>query len=217
MNGNVLPIHEEEPQDEKSRLELFYQEMLQSQMEKKAADPVQAIEKAGHEPSKEKSGDQEQPEDRFLHQQNASEQDPACYSRKGLLSGKMKTDAKKLESPVQKQGEMTEEDKELLQRLRARDAEVRSHELRHVSALGSYAGAVQYTYQIGPDGRAYAIGGSTEVRASGSDDPSASAQRARTLRQAAMAGGDPSAADLSVAAGATQSEQSALSRMRSGE
>src|SRR5262245_33353013 len=52
----------------------------------------------------------------------------------------------------------------VLQTLRQRDQEVRTHELAHLGAAGPHAlGGPSYTYQTGPDGRRYAIGGEVPV------------------------------------------------------
>jgi hypothetical protein len=100
-------------------------------------------------------------------------------------------------------------DEELLRRLRQRDQEVRRHEQKHAAALGPYAGQIRYHYQMGPDGRAYAIGGSTEVYVGNEATPEATARKARTIHRAAMAGGEPSPADMQVAMQARQMAQQA--------
>ncbi|OGV41847.1 MAG: hypothetical protein A2X46_13795 [Lentisphaerae bacterium GWF2_57_35] len=194
-------------------MEAYYRNLLQEQMQKKKAAPIQEVEKGQNGPSSEDDESSQQQQagaqgDRF---KPADKETPsATYSRKNLLTQTLK-EASTTKLPSMKK-ELSEEDKDLIRRLQARDAEVRSHEMRHVAALGPYAGSMHFDYQVGPDGRAYAIGGTTEVRNTGSSDPKASAQRARIIRQAAMAGGDPSHADMSVAASATQTEQSSMAK-----
>lgn len=84
----------------------------------------------------------------------------------------------------------------------ARDREVRSHERSHLLALGPYAASgISYSTVRGPDGQSYAVGGSikadlTEVPG----DPQATLRKANAVRRAALAPGDPSSADMQVAA-----------------
>ncbi|MBD5647558.1 MAG: catalase [Desulfovibrio sp.] len=98
-----------------------------------------------------------------------------------------------------------------LRELRQRDAEVRAHEKAHMAAGGQYvAGGPSYEYQQGPDGRQYAIGGHVSIDASAvPDDPEASAAKARQVRRAALAPGEPSAQDRAVAAKAAAQEAKA--------
>jgi len=103
-------------------------------------------------------------------------------------------------------------DEETIRQLQARDAEVRAHELKHLASAGQYAsGGIVYDYQVGPDGRLYAVGGHVNVNTgSVSGDPEATLQKARSLRMTAMAVGDPSAADAGVAQEAAQMESDAM-------
>lgn len=98
------------------------------------------------------------------------------------------------------------EEQRMLRELRARDREVRAHEAAHVSAGGSLVrGGPSYTYQRGPDGRAYAIGGEVKLDvARVPNDPEATLNKAEQIRSAALAPADPSSQDLRVAANANQ-------------
>jgi hypothetical protein len=89
--------------------------------------------------------------------------------------------------------------------LRQRDQEVRLHEQAHLLAAGPYAkGAPSYTYQTGPDGQRYAVGGEVPIDLSAvPGNPQATLQKALTIRRAALAPTDPSEADQAVAAHAT--------------
>ena len=95
--------------------------------------------------------------------------------------------------------------------LKARDREVRAHEQAHVAAAGSYArGGPAYTYQRGPDGQNYAVGGEVSIDTSAIEgDPEATIRKAQVVRAAALAPADPSAQDRAVAAAATQMEAQA--------
>ena len=139
---------------------------------------------------------------------------PATYSKEEILaqhaalqsSGMLIPRAPEAEAPEA----LTSGEKEELQELQKRDREVRQHEMTHKAMLGTDAGAITYTYQIGPDGRPYAIGGSVEVNTAKATTPEASIAKAQRLRMAALAVGDPSAADMSVALEADQMRNDSL-------
>ncbi len=102
--------------------------------------------------------------------------------------------------------QLSEEERRLLNELRARDAEVRAHEQAHLSAAGPDAnGAPTFEFQTGPDGRQYAVGGEVSIDTSPvPGDPEATARKAQTVKRAALAPRDPSAQDRQVAAQAAQ-------------
>ncbi len=86
----------------------------------------------------------------------------------------------------------------------ARDREVRAHEKAHLMSLGSAAASgIQLTTRRGPDGSVYAVGGGIKADLSPvPGDPRASLAKARSVLRAAAAPGNPSAADMRVAADA---------------
>ena len=92
-----------------------------------------------------------------------------------------------------------------VEKLRQRDREVRNHEMAHLAAAGAYAlGGPTFEYQKGPDGQRYAIGGHVNIDTSPvPGDPEATLRKAETIRRAALAPGDPSPQDRSVAAAAS--------------
>ena len=51
----------------------------------------------------------------------------------------------------------------LVRELQQSDAEVRRHEAAHAAAGGEFAGAPTFTYQTGPDGKRYAVGGEVSI------------------------------------------------------
>jgi hypothetical protein len=97
---------------------------------------------------------------------------------------------------------------QLIDKLKARDTEVRQHEAAHLAAAGSDArGGPSYTYQTGPDGRQYAVGGQVSVDTSPvRGDPRATIEKARRVRRAALAPADPSGQDRAVASRAETME-----------
>lgn len=97
--------------------------------------------------------------------------------------------------------------------LENRDREVRAHEQAHKSVGGSYAGAISYDYQQGPDGKRYAVGGEVSIDVSEEKEPSATAAKMRQVRAAALAPAEPSSQDLQVAAEASRIETEARQEM----
>lgn len=84
---------------------------------------------------------------------------------------------------------------------RERDREVRAHERAHLSAAAGLArGGMQLSYQVGPDGRAYAVGGSVQIDTSEGATPQETLVKAARIEAAAMAPAEPSPQDLKVAA-----------------
>jgi len=92
-----------------------------------------------------------------------------------------------------------------LEQLKSRDREVRAHEQAHLAAAGHLAsGGASYTYQRGPDGQRYAVGGEVSIESARvAGDPEATIQRAQQIRRAALAPANPSAQDRSVAVNAS--------------
>jgi len=103
----------------------------------------------------------------------------------------------------------------ILDQLRSRDSHVRSHEAAHVGAGGRYVrGGAAFSYQTGPDGRQYAVGGEVGIDTSPiPGKPAETAEKMRVVQAAALAPSDPSAADLSIAAAAANAEAEALAEL----
>lgn len=98
----------------------------------------------------------------------------------------------------------------LISKLKARDSEVRQHEQAHLAAAGGLAlSGASYTYQRGPDGVNYAVGGEVQIDTSPGATPEETIARANAVAAAALAPADPSGADLAVAAQAQQQAQQA--------
>ncbi len=85
--------------------------------------------------------------------------------------------------------------------LKQRDRVVRAHELAHMTAgAGLVTRGASYTYQTGPDGQRYAVGGEVGIDVSPGRTPAETLSRAERIRAAALAPADPSAQDRQVAA-----------------
>jgi len=105
---------------------------------------------------------------------------------------------------------LTDAEERQVRELKARDREVRAHEQAHIAASQGLArGGPVYSYQQGPDGRMYAIGGEVKLDTSKESDPAANLEKARKMRAAANAPAEPSSQDRAVAAQATQLEAEA--------
>ncbi|MCP5058100.1 MAG: hypothetical protein GY937_15450 [bacterium] len=107
--------------------------------------------------------------------------------------------------------ELTEDERREVDELARRDREVRAHEAAHKAAAGSLArGGASFTYENGPDGRRYAVGGEVSIDASPvGGDPAATAHKMERVRAAALAPADPSGHDRQIAATAARQAQQA--------
>jgi hypothetical protein len=108
--------------------------------------------------------------------------------------------------------------KKALTELKLLDQEVRTHELAHASVGGATTGAPSYTFEVGPDGKKYAIGGEVSVDLSRIDgNPRATIAKMQKVHAAALAPAKPSIQDTRVASSAAkiilqaQSELAAIS------
>lgn len=105
---------------------------------------------------------------------------------------------------------LTDEERAQVRNLEQRDHSVRSHEHAHKGAGGAHAGGISYSYETGPDGRRYAVGGEVPIDVAPVEgDPAATIRKMQQIRRAALAPADPSAADRAVAAKAQQTAQEA--------
>lgn len=108
-----------------------------------------------------------------------------------------------------------DQDLEAIRELAQRDREVRSHEQAHQSVGGQYAGGMSLTFERGPDGKRYAVGGEVSIDISPvPGNPAATMAKAEQVRRAALAPAEPSAQDRSVAAAATQLKMDAQIELR---
>jgi hypothetical protein len=104
---------------------------------------------------------------------------------------------------------LTQAQRDQVTELAQRDREVHTHEAAHQAAGGGLVGAACYSYQEGPDGRSYAIGGECPITIPASDNPSEMIDIAQRVRAAALALANPSGQDLAVANAAVQMEAQA--------
>lgn len=103
------------------------------------------------------------------------------------------------------EAELAQSEQSEIRDLAARDREVRTHEQAHMSVGGQHAGSASFTYQRGPDGRMYAVGGEVPIDTGPvPGDPQATIDKMEQVRRAALAPAEPSAQDRSIAAQAAQ-------------
>lgn len=103
------------------------------------------------------------------------------------------------------QQDLEETELQQLQSLKARDREVRAHEAAHQSVGGQHSGAASYSYERGPDGAQYAVGGEVPIDiAAVANNPQATIDKMRVVQAAALAPAEPSSQDRQVAAKAMQ-------------
>ncbi|MBS8262638.1 hypothetical protein DYI23_20600 [Roseibium polysiphoniae] len=94
---------------------------------------------------------------------------------------------------------LTEAEEKQVEELKQRDREVRAHEQAHARVGGPYAGAPTYTFQQGPDGGRYAIGGEVQIDTSVERTAEATIRKMQIVIRAATAPAEPSSQDLKVA------------------
>lgn len=136
-----------------------------------------------------------------------------------------KSDSEKISSRIQKEQEkkdilkangpkkLSEDEQRMVNDLASRDSEVRVHEAAHQSAGGSMTGAASFTYQQGPDGKMYAIGGEVSISMKSGSSPEETIANARQIAAAAMAAGSPSPQDFAVASSARVMEMKAQQQL----
>lgn len=117
--------------------------------------------------------------------------------------------------------ELTPEEQAEVDRLAARDREVRAHEQAHARVGGAFASQPSYETVTGPDGQQYAVAGEVQIDAAPiPGDPEGTIRKLDIVIRAALAPAEPSSQDLAVArqARADQAEaRTALREQRSAE
>ncbi len=104
--------------------------------------------------------------------------------------------------PIKSKDDLSPDELRLISSLESRDAEVKAHEAAHQSG-GASTGAATYTYQQGPDGKMYAIGGEVPISFQTGSTPQETIANARAVIASALAPANPSGQDMAVASSAT--------------
>jgi hypothetical protein len=109
---------------------------------------------------------------------------------------------------------LSDEEQQELDELKRRDREVRTHEQAHKAAGGAYTGSMRLNFQMGPDGKRYAVEGSVPIDVSPvAGDPAATLRKMEVVARAANAPASPSGADRAVAAQASRAMQQARAQL----
>lgn len=138
----------------------------------------------------------------------ASQPDPTRRpeaAQGGSAAAGANADDKRASGGPARESDLSEAERRQLAELKQRDREVRAHEMAHVAAgAGLVTGGASYSYQTGPDGQRYAIGGEVSIDVSPGSTPEETLDKADRIRAAALAPADPSGQDRQVAAQATR-------------
>gem|GEM_PF-2412136 len=135
----------------------------------------------------------------------ATESDKDAKSGEASKSGEEGTGSKNARN-----GELTEEQQKQVAELKRRDTEVRAHEQAHLSASGGLArGGASFSFQNGPDGKRYAVGGEVQIAMKSGNTPEETIRNAEQVHAAALAPANPSSVDQQTAAAASRMAQEA--------
>ncbi|BBP45139.1 hypothetical protein THMIRHAS_05120 [Thiosulfatimonas sediminis] len=131
---------------------------------------------------------------------------PLANTVNSSSSASSTTSSTEASPPSQEELSAQQQVEQVISQLKARDREVRVHEQAHLSAAGQYAtSGASFSYQTGPDGKRYAVGGEVGIDTSPiANDPEATLQKAMVVQSAALAPAQPSTQDLRVASAAAQ-------------
>jgi len=113
--------------------------------------------------------------------------------------------------------QLSDEEQQQVDKLAARDREVRAHERAHAAVGGQFAGQPSFGFEKGPDGRQYAVEGEVPIDASPvPGDPKATIAKMQVVKAAALAPAKPSGQDRSVAAQADAQAAKARAELNAG-
>src|SRR5574343_226925 len=105
----------------------------------------------------------------------------ASYSMTSYPSATSQASSRQAGS-AQAGGKLSPEEQAQVRKLKARDQAVRQHEAAHLAASGGLAtSGASYTYQRGPDGVSYAIGGEVSISTAKGRTPQETLQRAEII------------------------------------
>lgn len=110
--------------------------------------------------------------------------------------------------------ELSQEEKLQVAKLQKRDSEVKAHEAAHLASGAGLIRGLNYSYEKGPDGKQYAVGGEVMLDTSKGKTPQETIQKSEQIKRAALAPSNPSSADLKIAANAEAMKNNAQSELR---
>lgn len=111
--------------------------------------------------------------------------------------------------------QLSAEEMQQVIKLTKRDTEVKAHEHAHLSTAGQYAaGGASFTFEVGPDGKRYAVGGEVPIDMSKESTPEATIQKMQIVARAALAPASPSSADRRIASQAVMLQAQARAELQ---
>lgn len=134
-------------------------------------------------------------------EQQSSQQSPEQTNSQATNN----TDSKESngDKPLDKELDFVEQQQ--VAELKRRDLEVRSHEQAHSAAGGAATGSPSFSFEVGPDGKRYAVDGEVAVDLSTVEgNPRATIAKMQKVYSAALAPANPSVQDTRVANSAAQ-------------
>lgn len=155
----------------------------------------------------------------------AGSEDKVTLSREGVEASTNNVDetgSAKEQTPfsISEQSEelqLSEEEIQQITKLAKRDTEVKTHEAAHLASAGQYAaGGASFTYEVGPNGKRYAVGGEVPIDISKESTPEETILKMQTVARAALAPANPSSADRRIAAQAAMLQAQARSELQEG-
>ncbi len=148
--------------------------------------------------------------------ENGGEVQATDSSEEERSGAQLDVSAERKEAQDKAEQRQQQADLAVIRELKARDAEVKAHEAAHAAVGGELAGSPSYTYEKGPDGVRYAVGGEVSIDASKvAGDPQATLEKMQRVQRAALAPAEPSTQDRQVAALAAQQAAEARSEILS--
>jgi hypothetical protein len=160
----------------------------------------------GNENSANKTGASEQGADpRSAQDGSAQKGSASIQNQSNENSERSERSENESKQQVRIQEQQQQQDLKLITSLSQRDREVQAHENAHSVVAGQYAGSANYTYQRGPDGVNYAVGGEVPIDVGIiQGNPAATLEKMQLIQRAALAPAEPSSQDRNVAAIAVQ-------------
>jgi hypothetical protein len=157
----------------------------------------------GNENSANKTAASEQGADPRSAQEGSAQEGSASIQNPSNKNSERSENESKQQDRIQEQQQ--QQDLKLIRSLSQRDREVQAHENAHSAVGGQYAGSANYTYQRGPDGVNYAVGGEVPIDVGIiQGNPTATLEKMQLVQRAALAPAEPSSQDRKVAAIAVQ-------------
>lgn len=154
------------------------------------------------------------PSDSPVETNNSQSNNDSNAASNDRVKNDEQADQQKQQAQEQQQQKQEQQNLAIIRELSQRDSEVRAHEQAHSSVGGQYAGSANYTYQRGPDGVSYAVGGEVSIDVSAvNGDPRATLEKMQTVLRAALAPAEPSTQDRQVAALASQQANQARAEL----